>query len=108
MEVDDEAGGTTKSFSDAMLPSLLRGKVDHAPINTWKALSEKDRKGWQTIQVSFFRAAEKNLSANHDIFLKFKTANQRSERRKALTDKEKSSKMHVKKGIDSTIAYGIN
>eukprot|EP00957_Ditylum_brightwellii_P055352 4195269-Ditylum_brightwellii.AAC.1 len=59
MEVDDEAGRTAKPFSDAMLPSLLCANVDHASFNTWKALSEKDRDYWPTIQVSFLRAAEK-------------------------------------------------
>eukprot|EP00957_Ditylum_brightwellii_P009812 740019-Ditylum_brightwellii.AAC.2 len=39
MEVDDGAGGTTKSFSDAMLPSLLSTKVEHSAFDTWKALS---------------------------------------------------------------------
>eukprot|EP00957_Ditylum_brightwellii_P044433 3371355-Ditylum_brightwellii.AAC.1 len=32
-----------KRFSDAMLPSLLHNKVDHASFCTWKSLSEKDR-----------------------------------------------------------------
>eukprot|EP00957_Ditylum_brightwellii_P114472 8728245-Ditylum_brightwellii.AAC.1 len=43
MEVNDGAGKTTKPSSDAMFPSLLCAKVDHASFNTWKALSEKDR-----------------------------------------------------------------
>eukprot|EP00957_Ditylum_brightwellii_P072480 5507663-Ditylum_brightwellii.AAC.1 len=50
MEVDDGTGRTAKPFSNAMLPSLLRAKVDHASFNTWKALSEKDRENWPTIQ----------------------------------------------------------
>eukprot|EP00957_Ditylum_brightwellii_P014344 1079625-Ditylum_brightwellii.AAC.1 len=66
MEVEDGTGRTAKPFSNAMLPSLLRAKVDHASFNTWEALSEKDREDWPTIQVSFLRAAEKNLTANHD------------------------------------------
>eukprot|EP00957_Ditylum_brightwellii_P039985 3026499-Ditylum_brightwellii.AAC.1 len=43
MEIDDEAGQTTKPFSDAMLPSLVCAKVDHALFNTQKALSKKDK-----------------------------------------------------------------
>eukprot|EP00957_Ditylum_brightwellii_P074124 5632616-Ditylum_brightwellii.AAC.1 len=66
MEVDDGTGRTSKPFSNAMLSSLLCAKVDHASFNTWKVLSEKDREDWPTIQVSFPRAAEKNLTANHD------------------------------------------
>eukprot|EP00957_Ditylum_brightwellii_P082787 6294281-Ditylum_brightwellii.AAC.1 len=50
MEVDDETGRTSKPFSNAMLPSLLCAKVDHASFDTWKALSEKDREDWPTIQ----------------------------------------------------------
>eukprot|EP00957_Ditylum_brightwellii_P064843 4919350-Ditylum_brightwellii.AAC.1 len=72
-----------------MLPSLLRAKVDHASFNTWKSLSEKDREDWPTIQVSFLRATEKNFTANHDTSSKFRSANQRSDGRKNLTDKEK-------------------
>eukprot|EP00957_Ditylum_brightwellii_P111441 8500052-Ditylum_brightwellii.AAC.2 len=75
MEVDDGAGGTTKSFSDAMLPSLLHAKFDHASFNAWKTLSEKDRKDWQTIQINFLRAAEKNSIVNPDKSSKFRTAN---------------------------------
>eukprot|EP00957_Ditylum_brightwellii_P041522 3144735-Ditylum_brightwellii.AAC.1 len=89
MEVDDGTGTSTKPFSNAMLPSLLSAKVDHASFNTWKALSEKDRDDWPTIQVSFLRAAEKISTANHDTFSKFRSANQRSEGRKNLTGKEK-------------------
>eukprot|EP00957_Ditylum_brightwellii_P009498 716393-Ditylum_brightwellii.AAC.1 len=89
MEVDDGTGRTSKPFSDAMLPSLLLAKVEHASFNTWKALSENDREDWTSIQVSLLRAAWKNLTANHDTSTKFRTANQRSEGRKALTDKEK-------------------
>eukprot|EP00957_Ditylum_brightwellii_P014945 1126455-Ditylum_brightwellii.AAC.1 len=72
-----------------MLPSLLRAKVDHASFNTWKALSEKDREDWPTIQVSFLRAAEKIFITNHNTSSKFRTANQRSEGRKNLMDKER-------------------
>eukprot|EP00957_Ditylum_brightwellii_P139242 10612364-Ditylum_brightwellii.AAC.1 len=50
MEVDDGAGRTFKPFSDAIFPSLLHVKVDHASFNTWKALSEKDREDRPTIQ----------------------------------------------------------
>eukprot|EP00957_Ditylum_brightwellii_P098780 7524611-Ditylum_brightwellii.AAC.1 len=74
---------------DAMLPSLLHAKVDHASFNTWKALSENDRKDWPTMLVIFLRAAEKNLITNHDTSSKFRTANQRLEGRKSLNDKEK-------------------
>eukprot|EP00957_Ditylum_brightwellii_P079888 6075985-Ditylum_brightwellii.AAC.1 len=79
MEVDDGTGRTSKPFSNAMFPSLLHAKVDHASFNTWKALSEKDREDWTTIQVNFLRAAERNLTTNHDTSSKFRTANQRSE-----------------------------
>eukprot|EP00957_Ditylum_brightwellii_P175742 13382201-Ditylum_brightwellii.AAC.1 len=54
-----------------------------------KALSEKDREDWPTTQVSFLRAIEKNLTANHDTSSKFRTANSRSEGSKGLTEKEK-------------------
>eukprot|EP00957_Ditylum_brightwellii_P200855 15310298-Ditylum_brightwellii.AAC.1 len=54
-----------------------------------EALSEKDREDWPTIHVSFLRAAEKNLTVNHDTSSKFRTANQRSEGSKGLTEKEK-------------------
>eukprot|EP00957_Ditylum_brightwellii_P182584 13907708-Ditylum_brightwellii.AAC.1 len=50
MEVDDGTGRTAKPFSNVMLPSLLRARVDHVSFNTWKALSEKDREDWPTIQ----------------------------------------------------------
>eukprot|EP00957_Ditylum_brightwellii_P070090 5323454-Ditylum_brightwellii.AAC.1 len=89
MEVDDGTGRTSKPFSDAMFPSLLCAKVDHASFNTWKVLSEKDRENWTTIQVSFLRAAEKIFTTNHDTSSKVRTANQRSEGRKNLTDKKK-------------------
>eukprot|EP00957_Ditylum_brightwellii_P088597 6748439-Ditylum_brightwellii.AAC.1 len=92
MEVEDGTDRASKPFSNAMLPSLLYAEVDHASLNTWKVLSEKDREDRPTIQVSFLRVAEKNLSANHDTSLKFKTANQRSEGRKTLTDKGKKFK----------------
>eukprot|EP00957_Ditylum_brightwellii_P041090 3111221-Ditylum_brightwellii.AAC.2 len=36
MEVDGGTGGTTKPFSDAMLPSILCAKDDHSSLNTWK------------------------------------------------------------------------
>eukprot|EP00957_Ditylum_brightwellii_P091355 6955857-Ditylum_brightwellii.AAC.1 len=91
MGADDGTGRITKAFSDAMLLSLRRAKVDHALFNTWKALSEKDREDWPTIQVSFLRAAEKNLTANHDASSKSRIVNQRSEGRKALNDKEKKT-----------------
>eukprot|EP00957_Ditylum_brightwellii_P110024 8392360-Ditylum_brightwellii.AAC.2 len=89
VEVNDGADGTYKPFSDDILPSLLCAKVDHTSFNTWKALLENNRDEWQTIQLSLLRAAEKNLTANHDTSSKFRTANQRSESKKALTDKEK-------------------
>eukprot|EP00957_Ditylum_brightwellii_P072355 5499285-Ditylum_brightwellii.AAC.1 len=79
MKVHDGIGRTSKPFSDVMLPSLLRAKVDDTSFNTWKALSERDMEDWPTIQVSFSRAAKKNLTANHDTSSKFRTANQRSE-----------------------------
>eukprot|EP00957_Ditylum_brightwellii_P139184 10608257-Ditylum_brightwellii.AAC.1 len=41
---------TSKPFNNAMLPSLLCAKVDHTSFNNWKALSEKDRRDWPTIQ----------------------------------------------------------
>eukprot|EP00957_Ditylum_brightwellii_P197173 15022566-Ditylum_brightwellii.AAC.1 len=68
MEVDDRAGGTTKPFSDAMLPSLLRAK----------ALSEKDQENWDTIQVTFLKTAEKHFGATHDTTTKFRSANQKT------------------------------
>eukprot|EP00957_Ditylum_brightwellii_P017123 1290871-Ditylum_brightwellii.AAC.1 len=89
MEVNDGTGRSAKPFSNAMLLSLLRTKADHTSFNTWKALSEKDREDWQTIQVNFLRAAEKIFTTNHDISSKFRTANQRSQGRKNLTDKER-------------------
>eukprot|EP00957_Ditylum_brightwellii_P025010 1892479-Ditylum_brightwellii.AAC.1 len=79
MEVDDGTGRSTKPFSNAMIPSLLRAKVDHTSFHSWKALSEKDREDWPTNQVSFLRAAEKIFITNHDTSSKFRTANQRSE-----------------------------
>eukprot|EP00957_Ditylum_brightwellii_P160010 12180305-Ditylum_brightwellii.AAC.1 len=51
MEVDGGTSRTSKPFSNAMLPSLLCAKVDHASFNTWNALSEKDREDWPTIQA---------------------------------------------------------
>eukprot|EP00957_Ditylum_brightwellii_P052053 3948508-Ditylum_brightwellii.AAC.1 len=72
-----------------MLPSLLCAKVDHTSFNTWKALPEKDREDWLTVQVSFLRVAEKNLTANHDTSSKFRNTNQRSKGSKGLIDKEK-------------------
>eukprot|EP00957_Ditylum_brightwellii_P112441 8572229-Ditylum_brightwellii.AAC.1 len=51
--------------------------------------ADKDREDWQTIQVRFLRAAEENLTANHDTSSNVSAANQRSESRKALTDKKK-------------------
>eukprot|EP00957_Ditylum_brightwellii_P104740 7982547-Ditylum_brightwellii.AAC.1 len=107
MEVDDGTGRTSKPFGNAMLPSLLRAKVDHTSFNTcWKALSEKDREDWPTIQVSFLRATERNLTVNHDTSSKFRTANQRSEGRETLTDKEKKifKEAHEKgEGVPSSI-----
>eukprot|EP00957_Ditylum_brightwellii_P196246 14952610-Ditylum_brightwellii.AAC.1 len=79
MEVDDGTSRTSKHFSNAMLPSLLLAKVDHASFNIWKTLSEKDMEDWPSIQVSFLRAAEKDLTANHDTSSKFRMANQISE-----------------------------
>eukprot|EP00957_Ditylum_brightwellii_P193338 14720679-Ditylum_brightwellii.AAC.1 len=79
MEVDDGTGRTSKPFNKVILPCLLCAKVGHALFNTWKALSEKDRENWSTIQVSFLRAAEKNLTTNNDTSSKFRIANQRSE-----------------------------
>eukprot|EP00957_Ditylum_brightwellii_P046510 3530119-Ditylum_brightwellii.AAC.1 len=76
MEVDDGTGTSAKPFSNIMLPSLLRAKVDHASFNTWKALSEKNRKDWPTIQVSLLRATEKIFTTNHDTSSKLRTANQ--------------------------------
>eukprot|EP00957_Ditylum_brightwellii_P151564 11542413-Ditylum_brightwellii.AAC.1 len=89
MEVDDGTGRTAKPSSKAMLKSLLCAKVDHTSFNIWKALSEKDREDWPTIQISFMRAAEKMFTTNHDTSSKCRTANQRLEGRKNLTDKEK-------------------
>eukprot|EP00957_Ditylum_brightwellii_P070427 5351108-Ditylum_brightwellii.AAC.1 len=86
MEVDNGTGRISKPFSNAMFPILLRAKSDHASFNTWKALSEKNREDWPTIQVSFLMAAEKNSTAYHDTSLKFRTANQRSEGSKGLIE----------------------
>eukprot|EP00957_Ditylum_brightwellii_P162379 12365010-Ditylum_brightwellii.AAC.1 len=89
IEVDDGTGRASKPFSNAMLPNLLCAKVDQASFNTWNALPEKYREDWPTIQVSFLRAAKKNLTTHHDASSKFRTANQRSEGSKGLTEKEK-------------------
>eukprot|EP00957_Ditylum_brightwellii_P174430 13280788-Ditylum_brightwellii.AAC.1 len=89
MEVDDGTGRTAKPCSNAIFPSLLCARVDHTSFNTWKALSEKDREDWSTIQVSFLRAAEKILTTNHDNSSKFRTANQRSQGKKNLINKER-------------------
>eukprot|EP00957_Ditylum_brightwellii_P006735 511617-Ditylum_brightwellii.AAC.1 len=61
--------------------------------------TEKDKEDWSTIQVSFLRAAENIFTTNHYTSLKFRTANQKSEVRKNLTDKEqKLFKEACKKG----------
>eukprot|EP00957_Ditylum_brightwellii_P078168 5942947-Ditylum_brightwellii.AAC.1 len=78
MEVDDGAGGTTKPFSDAMLPSLLRAKVEYSAFDIWKALSEKDQENWDIIQVTFLRTAENHFGATHDTTTKFRSANQKT------------------------------
>jgi hypothetical protein len=57
MEVDDDTGGTTKPFSDAMLPILLQAKLDHPSFATWKALSISKKEDWSTMQVTFLREA---------------------------------------------------
>eukprot|EP00957_Ditylum_brightwellii_P129804 9901124-Ditylum_brightwellii.AAC.2 len=57
MEVDDDTGGTTKPFSDTMLPSLLQAKIDHPSFVTWKALSISKKEDWSTMQVAILREA---------------------------------------------------
>ena len=63
MEIPDNVGGTIKPFSEAMLPSLLRAKIDHPSFTTWKALSEKDKDDWATAQVTFLPEAHKVLGS---------------------------------------------
>eukprot|EP00957_Ditylum_brightwellii_P188370 14340289-Ditylum_brightwellii.AAC.1 len=108
MEVEDGTGRTSKPFSNAMFPYLLHAKVDHASFNTWKALSEKDREDWPTIQVSFLMAEEKNISVNHDTSSKFRTTDQRLEGRKTLTDNGGKFKEACKKEREYLVPCGIN
>jgi hypothetical protein len=91
MEVDDGTGTgkTTKPFSNSMLPSMLRAKIEHPSFVTWKALSENAKEDWSTVQVTFLREASKTFGANHDSSSKFRTATQRSEEAKGLTEKER-------------------
>eukprot|EP00957_Ditylum_brightwellii_P164967 12560394-Ditylum_brightwellii.AAC.1 len=46
-EVDDGTGRTSKPFSNAMLPSLLRVKIDHTSFNTWKHCQRKTERTGQ-------------------------------------------------------------
>eukprot|EP00957_Ditylum_brightwellii_P197622 15055634-Ditylum_brightwellii.AAC.1 len=55
----------------------------------WKALSEKDKDNWDTIQVTFLCEACKSFGANHNSSTKFSTANQKSEEARGLAEKEK-------------------
>ena len=89
MEIPDSDGRTTKPFSEAMLPSLLRAKIDHPSFSTWKALSEKDKDDWETTQVTFLHEAHKNFEVDHDSSSKFRRANQKSEEAKGLSEKER-------------------
>eukprot|EP00957_Ditylum_brightwellii_P115139 8781262-Ditylum_brightwellii.AAC.1 len=50
MEIDDDTRGTTKPFSDTMLPSLLQAKIDYPPFATWKSLSISKKEDWSAMQ----------------------------------------------------------
>eukprot|EP00957_Ditylum_brightwellii_P171028 13019446-Ditylum_brightwellii.AAC.1 len=78
MEVDDGAGGTMKSISDALLPSMYWAKVDHPTFETWKSLLEKIRENWSEVQVSFLRTAEQKFKGFHNSSTNFRIVNQRS------------------------------
>eukprot|EP00957_Ditylum_brightwellii_P049651 3765092-Ditylum_brightwellii.AAC.2 len=91
MEVDNGTGtgNTTKLFRNSMLPSLFRAKIEYPSFVTWKTLSENAKEDWSTVQATFFREASKIVDANHDSSSKFRTATQRSEETKGLTEKER-------------------
>eukprot|EP00957_Ditylum_brightwellii_P030327 2296865-Ditylum_brightwellii.AAC.1 len=72
-----------------MLPSLLRAKLEHPSFVTWKSLSENANEDWSTVQVTFLREASKIFDTNHDSSSKFRTAAQKSEETKGLTEKER-------------------
>ena len=89
MELEDANGTTRKAFSETMLPSLFRAKVDHHAFNLWKELSQNGNDDWETTQVNFLRAAEKHFGTNHDSSTKFRSANQKAQSGDQLTSKER-------------------
>eukprot|EP00957_Ditylum_brightwellii_P211148 15365813-Ditylum_brightwellii.AAC.1 len=87
--MDDGKGGTTKTVSNVLLPSLFRAKVDHPTFETWKTLSEKIKESWEEIQVSFLKTAEQKFWGSHDSTTKFKSATQRSGAATQLSNKDR-------------------